>query len=111
MLEVETLFNRINEKLEVCKQFAVSDMQSEHYLYSILINELEIQEIDFSRLDIDEIRHFIESIFEMISDEDDNGIISLDPHHGFTLSSMIQYKIWSFESLPKLRGKSSFQFL
>lgn len=105
------MFNQMNEKLINTKTEIVENVESYVHVYSALINQFSIKDIDFDQLTVVDIIDIRDTLFEIISEEDDEGNIRLDPEHPYSQLESIQIKIHQLESTPKQRVPSSFRFL
>jgi len=104
-------FDFFNEAISKNIQVDVADESSIALIASIMINQFDIAEIDFSKLDEDDILNMRDNLFEIITTEDDDGDIKLDPGHPYSQVYALQHKITGMESAPKIRVQSSFRFL
>lgn len=104
-------FNQISESLLKAKKDVVEDLTSVVLLSSALVNKLKIADIDFDQLVISEIIHMRDNLFEIVSEEDDEGYVLLDPEHPYSRIDSIQLKMHALETSPKQRVPSSFRFL
>jgi len=106
-----TAFKQISESLLKTKMDTVEDMTSCVLIASALVNKERIENIDFDRLDIDEIIHMRDTLFDIVTEEDDDGLVYLDPCHPYSRIDSIQLKMHALETSPKQRVPSSFRFL
>lgn len=106
-----SVFNHITENLLKNKIDIVEDMESRVLVYSAALNFHHIEDIDFDKLQVDDIISVMHNIHEISSDENEYGDIQLDPNHPFGQLNSIQHKIHGLESIPKLRVPSPFRFL
>lgn len=104
-------FEKINDKLIKAKMDIVADKESIMLIASALVNIKSLREIDFDRIKAEDIAVMNERLFEIISSEDDDGYITVDPDHPFGVIQSIQHKIFKLETMPRKRVPSTFRFL
>lgn len=100
-------FSKIEEK----KVEEVGNQQGNNYVYMIMLEQLSTHSIDFDMFTFGDIEDVIEELEGIITDEDTQGNVSLDPHHPYTKMWGLQEKIVKLGRLPKHRPASPFQFL
>lgn len=104
-------FQEINDKLIRVKKDIATDKESMMLIASAMVNVKSLNEIDFDRIRIEDICEMHDRIFEMISNENDDGEVTIDPSHPFGVIQSIQHKIFKLEEKPKKRVASTFRFL
>lgn len=104
-------FSTINENLLKRQKEIIENKESYVSIISALVNRKELEDIDFNRFDIDDILEIQENIFEIVTIEDEDGMVQLNPAHPFSMIDSIQYKIHELERKPRVRPPSPYTFL
>lgn len=100
-------FSKIEEK----KVEEVGNQQGNNYVYMIMLEKLSTHSINFDMFTLEDIEEVIEELEGIITDEDREGNVSLDPHHPYTKMWSLLEKIGKMGRVPKHRPASPFQFL
>lgn len=101
----------------ICKEFEekrkeiVHDESGINYSFYVLINELDTNEIDFSRFTWHNIDYAEESISWAHEDSGDGETFTLLPDHEYTKMLNIIQILFEVERAPKHFGPSPFNFL
>ena len=104
-------FDTIQENLQKYKTEFVENKESYVSIISALVNLKGLEEIDFSRIDINDIQEIQDDIFSIITIEDEDGMVQLNPSHPFSMIDSVQYKIHALERKPRKRIPSTYSFL
>lgn len=80
----------------------IQEAYEKNYILMVLLNDLSIDQIDFSVFDNSDIADVMEDLEEAITDEDENGELSLDPSHPYTRIWSLGVKMKELEDMPRL---------
>lgn len=98
-------------KIEEFKVEEVEDTQGKNYIYMLLQNYLSTKDIDFEAFTYDDLWDVFSEMDEVITNDDTDGNISVDPNHTYTRIWALSEKIVGMDKLPKLRPNSPYLFL
>lgn len=98
-------------KIEEKKVEEIGNLKGENYLYMVIQENLSKEAIDFTMFTLDEVIRVFEDLEGIITDEDMEGRVSLDPRHPYTRMWALTEKIMRIGKLPKQRPASPYQFL
>lgn len=93
------------------KNSPTGSKEGENYVYVVIQNNLSIHEIDFSRFSYENLQDVGEALDEVITGDDRDGAIFIDPYCPYTRILSLQEKIVKMGKLPKHRPPSPFLFL
>jgi len=89
----------------------ISDHQSQNYIYMVIQENLSKESIDFTKFTLEDLLDVFEELEGVITDEDTEGNVSLDPQHPYTRVWAMSEKIIKMGKLPKQRPASPYQFI
>lgn len=98
-------------KIEDNKVEEVDNEQGKNYVYMLLQNYMSTKDIDFEIFTIDELWDVYNEMDEVITNDDEEGRISVDPNHTYTRLWALSEKIVGMDKLPKFRPSSPYLFL
>ena len=109
-------FSNINKELESVKRQDVADHSDIAYILSLLLNRIEIEDVDFDRINLFSLCNLKEDVFGLlIEDEDEDGMgyenLILNPDHDFSKLNNIGCTFTEFVNSEKVRVPSNFRFL
>jgi hypothetical protein len=104
-------FEYLSEVIEKKKVNTVTDKYGENYVILAAINRMAISDINFENFSSENVLDVYNELEDAITDENQDGEISLDPNHSFTQMISLGIKIARMEELPKLRVPSPFLFI
>lgn len=104
-------FGHFTQIVEEKKVEVLHQRKEENYVLMVIQNRLPISDIDWSAFERPHIADVMESLEEAITDETDDGEISLDPNHHYTKMLMLSRKVQGLEDVHKVRPTSPFPFL
>lgn len=82
-----------------------------NYAFVVIQNQLSINEIDLSRFSYEDLVDVYVALDEVITGDDTDGRILIDPNSTYTRILSLQEKIVRMGKLPKYRPPSPFLFL
>lgn len=98
-------------KIETKKVKEVENQLGKNYVYMLLQNYLSTRDIDFEGFTIDDLWDVYNEMDEVITNDDEEGRISVDPNHTYTRLWALSEKIVGMDKLPKFRPSSPYLFL
>lgn len=104
-------FFELSDRLIAASEKEVSDMSSMVALFTAFLSLDDIEFIDLGSLQLDELIHFKDTIFEIIAEEDDYGELLLNQQHPFTRLLSLQHKMSFIEDVQKERVPSTYRFI
>lgn len=77
----------------------------------LIQNHESTKYVDFSQFTIDDLIDIYIDLDEIITGDDTQGNIQVDPKHSYTKMMALSYKFIKLETLPKHRPASPYQFI
>jgi hypothetical protein len=107
----EFSYAQFNQALEGKGQYSIEDKSGGNYVLMILQQQMTIEEINFANFDYEDILDVDEGLDSLITNDNEDGGISIDPNHPYTRALAMSGKICKLGKLPKHRPPSPFLFI
>lgn len=104
-------FEYLNSKLEENKTTKISPAKGVNYILLILMCHLFADEINFKLFTYEDFEDVEMELDQLITDEDENGDIFLDPSNPYSIILSLTHKIAKMEKIPRIRSASPYQFI
>ncbi|MFT9495760.1 MULTISPECIES: hypothetical protein [Bacillota] len=104
-------FSTFSELINDKGQGSVEEQIGQNYVLMVIQNQLCTEDINFSKFEFEDLIEVYEGLDSVLSDEDTEGRICIDPNHPYTRIMALSNKIYSLGKLPKQRPPSPFLFL
>ncbi|MDE3841014.1 hypothetical protein C0966_17255 (plasmid) [Bacillus methanolicus] len=104
-------FSTFCEMIDEKKERIVEDQYGQNYVLMVIQNQISTGSIDFSKFLFEDIVNVYHELDNVLSGEDTDGNIAIDPNHSYTRILALSEKIYKMGKLPKQRPTSPFLFL
>jgi hypothetical protein len=107
----EFSFAQFNQALEGKGQDSIEDKSGRNYVLMVLQQQMTIEEINFAHFDYADICDVHDELDSLITNDDQDGGIQIDPNHSYTRILAMSGKTYKLGKLPKHKLPSPFLFI
>lgn len=104
-------FSFLCEILDKKEKNDVENHYGENYVLMVIQNKTSTESIDFSKFLFEDLMNVYDELDEVLSGENTDGNIAIDPKHPYTRILALSEKIYRLGKMPKDRPASPFLFL